>query len=114
MQKHYVEFSYVGKRNEVCEHRSGTRVNMPEGAIAYRLFDRTELIYNGENLMGKKRNVSPLTYIGEEYTLGQIRESFPECRALISNMEIGEKTRAVRTKDGVWRMLESDDKVVQG
>lgn len=116
MQKHYVEYSFIGEKREVreLEHRKGVKVKIPEGAIAYRLFDRTELMYNGENLVGQRRNITPLTYIGKEYTIGQIRESFPDCRALISNMEIGEKTRAVKTKNGVWRMLESDDIVVEG
>lgn len=119
MLKHYVQFSYPGvivNEYEVkeVEKRDAALITVPAGACAYRFFDRTEIILNGEKLVGEPKNFSPLTYLGKAYTLKQVKAEFPESKMLISNMECNGFKRVVRTRCGNWQPLSEDDVVIDG
>lgn len=117
MTKHYVEFSFPGaffseyKVQEVTE-RNPELVKVPEGAFAYRFFDQSEAIVDGETLVGDRKNFSPLTYFGTAYTLEEVKAQFPECTTLISNMECNGWNRVVKTRRGNWQPLEEGDTVI--
>lgn len=117
MLKHFVEFSFHGaflseyQVKEVTE-RNPELVTVPEGAFAYRFFDRTETSIDGEVLVGERKNISPLTYIGKEYTLEEVKDQFPECHILISNMEVNGWSRVVKTRCGNWQPLLEGDIVI--
>lgn len=117
MLKHYVEFSFPVaffseyEIQEVAE-RNPKLITVPEGAFAYRFFDRTEGVVDGETILGKSKNYSPITYFGTEYTLEEVKAQFPECTTLISNMEGNGWNRVVKTRRGNWQPLEEGDTVI--
>lgn len=117
MTKHYVEFSFPGEFfseytvQEVAE-RNPELVKVPEGVFAYRFFDRSEAIVDGETIVGDRKNFSPLTYLGTAYTLEEVKAQFPECTPLISNMECNGWNRVVKTRRGNWQPLEEGDTVI--
>lgn len=117
MLKHYVKFSFPGAFftehaiQEVAE-RNSQLITVPEGAFAYRFFDRTEEVVDGETLLGKEKNYSPITYFGTAYTLEEVKTQFPECTTLISNMEYNGWNRVVKTRRGNWQPLEEGDTVI--
>lgn len=117
MLKHYVRFSFPGaffseyETEEVAE-RNPELITVPDGAFAYCFFDRTEEVVDGEKLIGKEKNFSPLTYFGTAYTLEEVKAQFPEYTTLISNMECNGWNRVVRTRRGNWQPLEEGDKVI--
>ena len=65
MLKHYVEFSYPGAffseySSEEIAERKAELVKVPEGAFAYRFYDREEGEVDGETLCGERKNYSSL------------------------------------------------------
>lgn len=117
MLKHYVEFSFPGaffseySVKEVAE-RNPELITVPEGAFAYRFFDRIETVVDGETLTGERKNFSPFTYFGTAYTLEEVKAQFPEYTILISNMECNGWNRVVKTLRGNWQPLGEGDTVI--
>ena len=117
MVKHYVEFSLPGilstkyQVKEVAELDS-KKFAIPSDAFAYRFFDRSVTIVDGETLFGEKENLSPYFYLGKEYSLEEIKSQFPEHIFLIYNMESNGYTRAIRTHKGNWFSLKDEDIVI--
>ena len=117
MIKTYVEFVFPAfPKDEYCDEEVTSRnhdlVKVPEGAIGYRFFDRMELFIHEEKLVGDKRNISPMVYLGKEYTVEEVSSMFPECVALIGNMRRKGWTRVVLTREGTWRPLFEGDTVI--
>ena len=107
--KHYAELYYQGiffpeiAIVEVSE-RNIELVNIPDGVYAYRFFDRKE------KLVGDKMNYSPMTYLGEEYSLEEIQEDFPECAAsFVYKIEYSKCAKVVRTPHGEWYPLKQGE-----
>lgn len=122
MIKHYIEWFYPGtfvsetQGSEVAT-RDAPAVR-PEAAYGYRFYSRSEVELEGEQLVGARKDISPMTFYGEEFTLEQVR-ALPEDRPgqnsiLISNMSGNGYERAVRTVRGNWQFLEPGDTVVPG
>lgn len=117
MLKHYVEFSYPESFvsedviREVAE-RNPALITLPKYAYAYRFFDRTEIIVDGEKLVGEPKNFSPLTYLGKVYTLEQVKAEFPKAKVLISNIECNGWERVIKTRWGIWIPLWEDGTVI--
>lgn len=117
--KHYAELHYPGiffakiAIVEVAE-RNIESVNIPNNVYAYRFFDRNEMIVCGEKLVGDTTNYSPMTYLGEEYSLEEIQEDFPECAAsLVYKMEYSKCAKVVRTPQGEWYPLKEGEIVIK-
>lgn len=113
--KHYVDFYLPGKLEFFNEHkiqevpeRSLESVKVPKRAFAYRFFDQSEDIVNGETLVGNRTNFSPVTFFGTAYTLEEVKEQFPWCFTLISNMEWNGYNRVVLTSCGFYHLREED------
>jgi hypothetical protein len=117
MLKHYVEFYYPGtfvaetETREVAS-RDVPPDDVPRGAYGYRFFDREEVEQDGETLRGERKNWSPTTFYGHEYTVEQLKAEFPSERILISNVEGNGYKRAVRTDRGWWQQLSDGDVVL--
>jgi len=94
---------------EVATRRDPTE--LPPGVFAWRFFDRTQVQLNGETLTGKPHNFSGYTYIGEKFTLEQVKRRFPDAQILIFNMEANGWTTVVRTQLGNFCPLEDGDRV---
>lgn len=118
MLKHYVEFFFPGAFYSDCNvkevsERNPELITIPDGAFAYRFFDQTEEVtVNGESIVGERENSSPLTYLGTEYTLEEVKAQFPEYTMLISNMEINGWNRVVKTREGNWYPIQMGEKVI--
>lgn len=119
MLKHYVEFFYPGSfmsessAKEVSD-RNATVTEIPQGAYGYRHFSREEVTQDGELLLGKAKDHSPMTYFGEVLTLEQVQALKPAKNydILISNMKCNGWDRVVRTVRGNFQPLNEGDKVV--
>ncbi len=114
---HYVEFVFPnvfmdGSSYEQIKERKDELVHIPEGAYAYRFFDRTLAIINGEVLLGEKRNYSNYAYIGTEYSLSEIKRLFPKNQHIIEKLECCEGCRAIRTIAATWAFVGKDDTVI--
>lgn len=67
MLKHYVEFIFINplrhKRLEVQE-RNEKSIVFPEGVVAYRFYDRNEVVEDdGELLRGRRKNFSERKFL---------------------------------------------------
>ena len=118
MTKTFVEFLYPGSffsESKIEEVSSRNQVSIPEGSYGYRFFDQTHQEVDGEVLIGKKKNYSGVTYKGDVYTLDKIKKKFGDdekYHILISNCEINNWNRVVRTCRGNWQPLEENDVVM--
>ena len=117
MVKHYVEFFFpdycFSKREAVeIEERNSELVKVPEGAFAYRFFDRHVEKFMGKPFFGTQTNFSAITYFGTEYSFDDIKNLFPESKSLISFMEASKSKRIVKTKIGNWQVLCEGDIVI--
>jgi hypothetical protein len=116
--KHYVEFFYPGSfvsetsRKPVPER--DVPVDLPAGAYGYRFLSRSEVEHDGETLIGKDRNVGPMTYVGEILTVADIKalNDGRDYYTLLANMRINRWDRVVRTVRGNFQQLNDGDKVV--
>lgn len=86
---------------------------LDKGAYGYRYFDIEIIEAEDENgitraFKSEHINVSPWYIYGEEYTLKEIKEKFPEHRILITNMEINRIESVVRTEFGQFLPVEED------
>lgn len=118
MLVHYVEFFYPGiilaeTEERRIDKRDPKLVTLPDGAFAYRFFDRTEVKENGELLVGSKKNFSTYTFFGKLYTLEEVKEQFPECETLIRNMECNGYTKVVKTRLDNWQPFHDGDIVIE-
>ena len=117
MLKHYVEFCFAGtffieRQIKEVDERNPNLITVPSDAFAYRFYDCTETVINGETLIGEKKNFSPFTYFGKLYTLNEVKSEFPENKNLISNMEYNKIDKVVRTRKGNWQFLKKGDIVI--
>ena len=67
MLKHYVILTFLNPlRSKVIEvrERDEDSLDLPEGVVAFRFFDRNEILAeDGELLTGKKKNFSKVKYL---------------------------------------------------
>lgn len=111
MAKHYIEYLFMGFEEPVVrkvyevDKRVLDKREIPDSAYGYRFFDST-----CED--GLRKNITPYTYFGTEYSLEDILMNFPGEMTLISNMRQSNSTRAVHTSVGKWIILEPDEEVI--
>ena len=118
MIKQYVEFFYPGSfvsttsELEVADRKPLREI--PDGAYGYRFFARIEVVEEGETLVGKNKDYSPMTYYGEALTLKDIKAMKPpgDYSILVLNMEGNKWGRVVRTIHGSFRPLSDGDVVL--
>lgn len=122
MIKHYIEWFYPGtfvsesQGSEVATREAPTE--RPNGTYGYRFYSRSEVELDGEQLVGARKDISPMTFYGKEFTLEQVRalpEDWPgQNSILISNITRNGYERMVRTVRGNWQLLDPADVVVPG
>ena len=117
MLKHYVQYLFPGILfdeyiEEEIADRNAALVSVPNSAFGYRFFDKTEIVFCGEKLVGESKNFSPTTYFGTVYTLEEIKRQFPEYQTLIDNMEANDWNQVVRTRTSTWKPLKEGDVVI--
>jgi hypothetical protein len=119
MIKQYIEWyypgSFVSETSSVMVSDRSAPVVIPERAYGYRFFARTEVVEDGERLVGANRDYSPMTYFGEVLTVDQVK-ALPEhrhdqYRVLISNMECNGWKSVVRTVQGNFQPINEGDTV---
>lgn len=115
--KHYVEFFFPGSfvsESDVrqVQSRDSEPDYIPPSCYGYRFFSRTEVQHDGETLIGKNTNYSPMTFFGETYTLAEVEAlNDDSLRILLSNMRCNGYARVVKTRRGNWQPLNEGDEV---
>ena len=109
MLKHYVEFLYpcisgCGTLVREISERDISKVDIPADCFVFRFFDRRETVEDGETLMGERKNISGVQYLGEIITLEQAKAAYwndDKYNILIENMEQNPSAAVVlKTKSG--------------
>jgi hypothetical protein len=104
MTKHYVEYTYAGcfcSESSVKEIKSrGQKINLPDGAYAYHIFDREEVVQNGEKLTGKPKNYSPRHIKGEVYNMERVEREVKDNSILLFNMKNNKWRKVIRCRQG--------------
>lgn len=120
MKQHYIEWlmpgSFLSETYSEKVQRAGfVPEKIPDRVFGYRHYSRTEMISNGEHLVGSPSERTGTTYFGEELDMAGVialNEKFDgNYRILISNMENNGWTRVVRTRFGQFFPLEDGDNV---
>lgn len=117
----YVEYQYPGIITQETswakiEQRDAKKISdtIPEGAIGFRFFDRTEVQEGKETLVGKPKNHSGWYYVGgREMTLADVKKEMPDKTILIRNMESNGYSRIVFTRHNQALPLEKNDVVLE-
>jgi hypothetical protein len=116
MTKHFIEIFYPGSlfaETATQEIKSREeKVNIPKESYGFRFFDQSHVLSNGETLIGPRKNVSGMTFIGKKYSLEELKQQFPEERRLYSNVKQNFKF-AVKTRRGNWQGVGENDIVLE-
>lgn len=122
--KHYVVFVFPSSgnleemftlkhsRTEEIAVRNHELIDIPAGTYKYYFFDSWEEIVDGTPLSGRLLNMSQTFYLGEEYTLEEIKTHFPKDKEDISLMEHHGFNRAIKDCNGNWHYLDNRDIVI--
>jgi len=117
MLKHYVEYYYPGAlfaETEIEEIKSRKdSLEIPDACFGYSFFDVEETTIDGETLRGKPKNRSGMTYFGKKYTVSELKKLLPNEKVLISNIEDGGYSHAVKTRLGNWQVMNKEDVVIE-
>lgn len=113
---HYIEMLRTGAPIsksivEKIPQRDASDIIIPNDVFAYRFFDRTENTINGKIMRSRRKNVSPMTYFGNVYSLKEIKEQFPDLKNLIRNMLTNNYKKAIKTDLGNWQPYRDGDVV---
>lgn len=116
-----VEYSYPGTfvsatSSEVCGHNNADQIECPDGAFAFRFFDRvtqTATLEDGRTQDHVEReNVGGWYYPGGEVlTVDDVESLDGDHRILLSNMRCNGWDRVVRSRRGNFQPLEAADAV---
>lgn len=114
MLKPFVEFYFPGvscngqKENKVSLLGQNEKkvnwtdhITIPEGAIAYRFFDKDEA--------GNKVDYSSYLWVGTLYSADEFKLKYPQ---LASNPELAKAKRIVKTETGGFYPIADEDHVV--
>lgn len=120
MLKHFIECLHPGvifSETSIIEipERDVKKVNLSASCYAFRFFDKTVTMIDGEILTGDRKNISGWYYKGEIMSFEQVKSEFGndiEYRNIISNMEINGIKTVVRTKFGQLMPLNENDTVL--
>jgi len=116
MTKHFVKFYYPGSffPETLVKQIKNRKENIeaPKGCYGYAFFDQEVTSVKGEELLGKRKNHSGMTFFGKKYSVEDLKREFPENKTLISNVENNGYEFAVKTIRGNWQPVGKKDKVV--
>jgi len=123
MIKHYVEFFYPGifiAESDIknVESRNPSKIKIPNGCYGFHFFDRSEITieneyHEPETLIGKSRNHSGMFYLGKVMTLNEVKREIPDASVLISNMEINNLDKVIKTRCGNFQPFHKMDTVIE-
>ena len=111
--QHYAEFYFARSFTSdlvsmAVDNQGLSGLEWPDRAYAVRFYSRTETESDGEILVGKRRDVSPVTYrYGTVRTIDEVRESMPGS-ILLRNMEGNGWDKVVDCAQGTLPFMEGD------
>lgn len=118
MLKHYVTFLFPGsfypEETIVQIDSRESTFDIPGNCFAYYLWDRIEVVQGDETLYGERKNKTGRFYFGEVLTIDDVKSKYPESKILISNMEMNNWKKIVRTRRGNFQPIEAADTVLTG
>lgn len=115
MIKHYVEYLHPGivtsdTSTIKIKSRNPKKIKLDDNhSFGFRFYDREEKSFGKETLKGKRKNFSNWYYEGTIYTLGSVKKHHPDEKILISNIEINNIEKVVKTKFGQSIPLKKGD-----
>lgn len=118
MTKWYVRFYFPGFIFSNSEDKeipsANARFDIPENSYGWQTYSKTVVELDGEELIGKPSDLSPMTYLGEILTLEDVKKLEPrkDYEILIWNMEINKYDKVVRVRTGNFFQLQKDDVVI--
>ena len=114
----FLDFWYPGivvsnESSTVVGSRDLAAVELPENAYAFRFADRTEVTTDdGEVIVGKRRNLSPMYYPGGViFDIDQVA-LLPDTKILQSNMLVNKWDKVIRTCSGNFQPFNDTDVVI--
>lgn len=115
---HYVSFLMPGslmanEETRAVEVRDVQPSGIPTNAYGYWFFSRTEVVVDGELVVGQRRDPSRMTYFGKRYTLTEVEALPGDNRILISNIKSNSYDGVVKTPSGNWAPLYAGDQVIE-
>jgi len=100
--QHYAELVFPGI---IVSEREEIQVDSRDSQPEYRFLDKETAVTNsGNELKGEPENYSGWIYFGNEYTLEDILNRFPEETILISNMKANNMERVVMVDGATYQM----------
>ena len=116
MLKHYIEYNFPGSfMSNLSVKEVQERIapdGLPANCFGYQFFDRTEVMQDGEILLGSRKNESPMHYIGEVMTIDDVKALPGDTQILQSNMRCNDWDTVVRTIAGNFQPLRNGDVVI--
>lgn len=114
MTKNYVTFLFPGSLfpEETVKEIVFGMPEIPKGCFAYYLWDREEVVLDGETLYGKPKNITGRYYFGKELSLDEVKRLYPDAKTLHFNMQANKYKTVVRTRCGNFQPLEEKDTIV--
>ena len=113
MLQQYVEFffpgSFVSETSTQPVDDRRAIADLPKGAYGYRFFAREEVKQGDEVLVGKNKDYSAYTFLGEVLTAADIAKLPGDHTILLSNMRCNDWPRVVRTVRGNFQPLREGD-----
>ncbi len=85
---------------------------LSERAYAFQYFEREHTIKNGEELLGKEKNISKMYYLGTMATADEVIRTTRN-PILRSNIEANGYKRLVITRFGQWFPINDNDEVIK-
>lgn len=111
----YIEIYVCGLMNVETIVQKVKNRNMPnelsDSVIAYRFFDRDEMVINNALIAGDNYNYSPMTYLGQEFYLSDLKNC-PNTTALQEKMKANNWKKVICTKSGHLQPINEDDMLV--
>lgn len=105
--------SFVANTDDV-EIENKDTFTPSDNAFGYRFFEREySHADNGETLMGKPKNWTPMTYIGRKRSIDDVAQKEGTSSILYSNMKINKWSHVVQTRFGQCFDLGDRDVVIE-
>ena len=101
---------------KIIDTREIDKLELPSNCVRFQFYDRLKRDYTKEDnhleLITEKMNISPMYYIGKEYSLEQIGKDFGRDSEQYLNMLDILAARAVKVCSGDFFILGQDEKVL--
>lgn len=111
----YIELYICGLMNVETITKKVKNRNRPtdlsDEVIAYRFFERDEVVINNCLIAGENRNYSPMNYLGQEFSLNDLKNC-PNTAALQEKMKANNWKKVICTKLGRLQPINDEDMIV--